>query len=490
MVSMNEANIGSQFIPATKPDGVTLTHWLYDEIRGAILSGKLKRGWALPATRHLAETTGVSRHIVVNVYEQLATEGYIGGEVGRGTFVRNEIHEDFLASAEQPEPVEAHEIWADGYTPPIRPFVIMQPAIDQFPLWAWKRAAARALRQYSRELLSGGQVAGLLRLRAAIADYLASSRGIRCSAHNVVIVSGVLPAVHLIARLLIQPGDPVWFEDPGYTGAMHALQSCGARIIAVPVDENGLNVEHGRKLCSIPKAIYVTPAHQFGLGTALSLERRLALLTLARQHRTVLIEDDYDSEFRFAGRPLPAMKGMTGADEVFLLGTFNKSLFPSLRLGYMVVPDPWMDRVLALRFRIDRYPASLPQEILASFIESGDFIRHLRRMRQVYGERREILVREVDRHLGEILDIPAIEAGLYTPAYLRNGFCSVTASALAAKRGINAWPIDRFVLKRRNLNALLLGFACFPEAEIRSGILSLAKALTSESLRKHAKQND
>ena len=355
----------------------------------------------------------------------------------------------------------------------------MQPAIDQFPLWAWKRAATRSLRRCSRESLSGGQVAGLLRLRTAIASYLASSRGVSCSAHNVVIVSGVLPAVHLIAGLLINPGDPVWFEDPGYTGAKYVFESFGARIVAVPVDQNGLNVERGHKLCQTPSAIYVTPAHQFGLGTALSLERRLALLSLARQRRTVLIEDDYDSEFRFAGRPLPAIKGMNGADEVFLLGTFNKLLFPALRLGYLVVPDSWMDRVLALRFRIDRYPATLPQEILASFIESGDFINHLRRMRQLYGERREILGREAARHLDAVLEIPAIDAGLYTPAYLLNGMSSTTASSLAATQGIDAWPIDRFTLKRRDLRALLLGFACFPETEIRRGVLSLARALKS-----------
>jgi len=476
---MDESNLGSRFIPAARPEGVTLTRWLCDEIRGAILSGKLKRGWALPATRQLAETAGVSRHIVVNVYEQLAAEGYLEGEIGRGTFVREEILEDFLVSAEPPEPAEAREIWADGYDPPIRPFRVMQPAIDQFPLRAWKCAATRSLRGYSRESLSGGQVAGLLRLRSAIAAYLTSSRGVSCSAHNVVVVSGVLPAVQLIARLLIKPGDPVWFEDPGYTGAMHEFESCGARIVAVPVDQAGLDVERGRKLCPAPRAVYLTPAHQFGLGTALSLERRLALLALARQRGTVLIEDDYDSEFRFAGRPLPAMKGMAGGDEVFLLGTFNKLLFPAMRLGYLVVPDSWMDRILALRFRMDRYPATLPQEILASFIESGDFIRHLRRMRQLYGDRREILARQTARHLDAILEIPAIDAGLYTPAYLRNEMSSTTASTLAAKHGVDAWPIDRFTLKRRDLRALLLGFACFPETEIRSGVLSLAKALRS-----------
>lgn len=177
------------------------------------------------------------------MYQQTAGDNNVRARAnGETACTLHEIVEDFLVSAELPEPVHEREIWADGYAPPIRPFVIMQPAIDQFPLWAWKRAAARSLRRYSRESLSGGQVAGLLRLRTAVAAYLASSRGVSCSAQNVVIVSGVLPAVHLIARLLIRPGDPVWFEDPGYTGAKHAFESCGARIIPVPVDQNGLNL--------------------------------------------------------------------------------------------------------------------------------------------------------------------------------------------------------------------------------------------------------
>lgn len=465
-------------MPSAKPEGVTLTRWLCDEIRNAILSGRLKRGWSLPATRQLAQDAGVSRHIVVNVYAQLAAEGYLEGEIGRGTFVRREILEDFLAPARpQPEPVEEQEIWADGYAPPIRPFTIVQPAVDEFPLWAWKRAAAQSLKHSTRESLTGGQVAGVLRLRSAIAAYLAASRGVSCSAQNIVIVSGALPAAHLLARLLIKPKDAVWFEDPGYGGAKRVFEACGARIVPVPVDADGLDVARGRRLSPTPRAVYLTPAHQFGLGAALSVERRFALLSLARQHGTVLIEDDYDSEFRFAGRPLPAMKSMAGAEGVFLLGTFNKLLFPALRLGYIVVPDAWMDRLLALRFQTDRYPAVLPQEILASFMESGHFMRHLRRMRQIYGERREALVREVDRHLGDVLEIPAIEAGLYTPAYLRNGMPAKTASTLASQAGVTAWPMDHFMFKRKDLNALLLGFASFREAEIRRGVLTLAKAL-------------
>lgn len=480
---MGGSNLGSQLLLAPKPEGVTLTRWLYDEIRGAVLSGKLRRGWVLPATRDLANLAGVSRHIVVNVYSQLSSEGYLKGETGRGTFVSDDVPDDFLVSAKEPKkssrPVDA---FPEGYQPPSLPFRLTQPSLDEFPLQAWTRIASKTLKSSSVESLSGGQRAGLSSLRSSVADYLGASRGVSCGADNIVIVSGTQQSLDLIARMVIAPGDPVWLEDPCYIGAKDAFQLAGARIVPVRVDADGLDPDLGRKLCARPKAVYVTPAHQFGLGTTLSLERRFALLALGRQG-TVIVEDDYDSEFRFVGRPLPAMKGMHGAETAFLLGTFNKALFPALRLGYMVVPDEWIDRVLALRYRTDRYPPTMSQEILARFIDGGHFTRHLRRMRQLYAERRHVLVREVSKRLSGVLELPAIEAGLNTPAYLVNGKDSSAASALAGKHGVEAWPIDRYVIRRRDLRALMLGFASFNEKQIQVGVSCLAKALTKNGSR-------
>jgi GntR family transcriptional regulator/MocR family aminotransferase len=318
----------------------------------------------------------------------------------------------------------------------------------------------------------------LRNLRSAIADYLGSSRGVACTPDNIVIVSGTQQSLDLVTRLVIRPGDAVWLEDPCYIGATDAFRMAGARIIAVPVDADGLNPDKGSRLCKNPRVVYLTPAHQFGLGTTLSLDRRFALLALCRQG-TVLIEDDYDSEFRFVGRPLPAMKGMPGAESVFLLGTFNKTLFPALRLGYMVVPDAWMEKLLALRYRIDRYPPTLSQQILTRFIDDGHYGRHLRRMRQLYGERRTILAQEVGRYLGGILQLPSIDAGLNTPAYLLGKTDSARASQLAAGQGVEAWPIDRYVIQRRDLRALMLGFASFDEHQIRNGARALARALAA-----------
>jgi GntR family transcriptional regulator/MocR family aminotransferase len=477
---MSESNAGSRLILGPRATGVTLTQWLYDEIRAAILSDKLRRGWTLPPTRDFAKTMGVSRHIVVNVYAQLTSEGYLQATVGRGTRVSQELPDDFqLPANKNIKPARHVDVRPEGHDSPSHPFRLTHPSLDDFPLEAWNRTAARILRRSSRESLEGGRWAGLMRLRTAVAAHLGTSRGVACSPDNVVIVSGVQQALDLLARIIIQPGDPVWLEDPCYIGAVDAFRLAGARIVAVPVDENGLDPEIGRQLCPAPKAIYVTPAHQFGLGTTLSLERRFELLALCRQERTVLIEDDYDSEFRFVGRPLPALRGLPGADSVFLLGTFNKTLFPALRLGFMLVPDRWVDTVLALRYKTDRYPPTLSQEILAEFIESGQFTRHMRRMRQIYGERRDILSAEVARYLVGILQLPAIEAGLNTPAYLLNSMDSKIASDRAAKQGVEAWPINRYTISRRDLRGLMLGFAAFNKRQIHAGVVALTRALTN-----------
>jgi GntR family transcriptional regulator/MocR family aminotransferase len=472
------SNLGSTLVLSPKPEGVTLTRWLYEELRGAILSGKLKRSWALPSTREFADKAGVSRHIIVNVYAQLVSEGYVHGTVGRGTFVRQNVPDDFDSPATKPQRIHhSAEPRPEGYEYPARPFCLTQPSLDEFPLTVWNRVANKAIKRSSWQSLQGGQWAGLRHLRTVIASYLAASRGVSSSPENIVIVSGVQQALDLLTRLVVRPGDPVWLEDPCYIGARDAFQLAGARIVAVPVDQDGLDPSIGQKLCRKPKAIYLTPAHQFGLGTTLSLDRRLAVLSLCQQEGAVLIEDDYDSEFRFVGRSMPAMKGMSGADSSFLLGTFNKILFPSLRLGYIVVPDRWVDPILKLRYRTDRYPPSLTQQILADFIDEGHFTRHLRRMRQIYGERRHTLAGFVEHYLAGSLQLPTIYAGLNTPAYLINKMSGITASRLARQHGIEAWPIDRYTLARQDLRALMLGFAAFPPKLIKEGVISLARAL-------------
>jgi GntR family transcriptional regulator / MocR family aminotransferase len=461
-----------------KPRGTTLTRWLYDELRTAILSGRLRRGSRIPASRDLAVTYALSRRIVVAVFEQLRDEGYVTSRVGVGTVVSEHVPDDYAApAAPRVSPTVLVDRTPTIYRRPPLPFRAFEPALEAFPMTVWATVASRVLRRLSARALAGGDLAGLKTLREAIAGYLGASRGVACAPDHIVIVSGAQQALDLLARLVLRPGDAVWMEDPGYDGAVQAFRNAAARVVPVRVDDRGLDPVRGERLCSKPSAVYLTPAHQFPLGTTLSLERRFHLLRWARANDVVVIEDDYDSEFRFSGRPVPAMKGLDDHDVVFLIGTFNKALFPSLRLGYVVVPDRWMDRLLALRHQMDRYPPGISQAVLARFIEEGHWGRHLRRMREIYGRRRLALVESVDRHLHGAIALPDIPAGLSTPAYLLNGMSSRHAAERASTKQLEVSPLDRFALQRRDLHGLLLGFAAFSESEIRAGVERLAAAL-------------
>jgi len=339
------------------------------------------------------------------------------------------------------------------------------------------RAAGRRLRKASTSLLSGEDPRGFAVLREAIATYLGSSRGVNCSPDQIVIVSGAQQGLDLIARLLVKPGEPVWMENPGYFGATAAFRNAGATIIPVPTDAEGLLVSKGIQLCNRAKAAYVTPAHQCPLGVTMSVERRLALLAWARRQGAFLIEDDYDSEYRFDGSPVPALQGLDDGESVVLLGSFNKVLFPSLRVGYLVVPTSLVDPLLALRFAVDLHPAGLDQAILSDFILEGHFARHIRRMRELYAKRLTALQEAAQKYLAGLLDISPIRAGLSTAGFLRNGMSSRQAEAAAAARGIEVRALDRFSLTRSASSGLMLGFAPFDEREIGRGVAALAEVL-------------
>ncbi len=456
--------------------GATLTGWLYDELRAAILDGRLPRGARLPATRDLALRHGVSRGVVVAAFEQLGDEGYLTSRVGAGTTVRSRVAEDDQPGA--PHAVRPPTVRAPRGARPFSPF---SPALAEFPMKAWARISARVLARITPRLLARGDPSGWPALREAVAAYLGASRGVACTPDHVVIVSGVQQALDLIARLVVQPGDPVWIEDPGYSGAVDAFRNAKARIVPVRVDDDGLDPANGRRRCARPVAVYLTPAHQFCLGVSLSPERRVDLVRWANTTGTVLIEDDYDSEFRYGGPPLPAMRGLAGAASGFLLGTFSKLLFPSLRLGYMVVPDAWIDRVLALRYQVDLYPPAISQAVVTEFLVEGHFARHLRRMRERYGARRAALHAEVARYLGGALRLPEIPAGLSTPAYLARGIASREVIERGQRHDLDLWALDRYALQRRDLRGLLLGFAAFTERQIRDAVVGLARVIEEVS---------
>jgi GntR family transcriptional regulator/MocR family aminotransferase len=360
---------------------------------------------------------------------------------------------------------------------PSRPFRVYEPAIAHFPVKVWTRLARRRLGTFSSWLRTEHDACGFAPLRETIADYLASSRGVRCAPDQIMIVSGIQQGLDLLARLLLRPGDPIWMEDPGYFGAIIAFRNAGARLIPVPVDEEGLSVSAGISLCPKAKAVYLTPAHQFPLGMTMSLDRRLALLDWAGRTGAVVIEDDYDSEYRFESRPVPALQGLDATRHVALVGTFNKVLYPWLRLGYVVLPESLVEPFLALRYATEFRCAGLDQAVLCDFMTGGHFGRHLRRMRELYASRLSALLEESRRYLGGLLDVSPVRAGLYSTGLLRNGMTSRQAETAAAAHGLETMGLDRLTLARPDPRGLVLGFAAFDEASIRRGVITMAKAL-------------
>jgi GntR family transcriptional regulator/MocR family aminotransferase len=465
----------------------TLTHWLYGELRSAILDGRLAPGARLPASRDFASQYELSRGTVVSVLERLQAEGYVSSRVGFGTWV-NRVEAPPPARQATATPAYIRGVISTYKRPKpwiglplvegVRPFRIGDPAINEFPSEIWGRVAAHRARHFRPWLKKEADPRGYRPLRHAIAEYLRTSRGVRCSAEQVVIVSGIQQALDLLARLLLKRGDAIWMEDPGYFGARIAFDNVGATLIAVPVNQEGLSVSAGIRICPDAKGAYVTPAHQFPSGVTMSLERRMALLRWASRAGAFVIEDDYDSEYRFEGPPVPALQSLDNHSSVIFIGSFSKTLFPALRVGYLVLPEPLTDFFLAFRYRTDFRNSSFDHAVLCDFIVDGHFARHLRRMRNLYAERLAILMEGATQHLSGLLEISNVRAGLYTIGYLRNEMTSRQAEKLAAAQGIEVLAVDRFTLRAPDPNALLLGFSGFDAAAIRLGLIRLAEALT------------
>src|SRR3984885_3479474 len=463
----------------------TLTNWLYGELRSAILEGRRAPGARLPASRDFASQYELSRGTVVSVLERLQAEGYITSRVGFGTWV-NRVEAPRPARQATTTPAYIRRVistykrpqpWVDlAFVEGSRPFRIGEPAIDEFPSEVWGRIAADRARHFTSWLKTEADPRGYRPLRDAIAEYLRTSRGVRCNAEQVVLVSGIQQALDLLARLLLKKSDPIWMEDPGYFGARMAFDNVGARIISVPVNEEGLSVSAGIKICPGARGAYVTPAHQFPLGVTMSLERRMALLSWASRAGAFVIEDDYDSEYRFEGPPLPALQSLDNHSSVIFIGSFSKTLFPALRVGYVVLPAPLIDFFLSFRYRTDFRNSSFDQAVLCDFIVDGHLARHLRRMRNLYAERLATLMEGAKQHLGGLLEISNVRAGLYTIGYRKNGMTSRPAEKLAAAQGIEALGVDRYTFKRTDPKGVVLGFAAYPEPAIRNALIQLAKA--------------
>ncbi len=481
-------------LPMRPPYGSeTLFAWLYRELRMAILTGRLKPGTLLPPTRTLATQWGIARGTVVRVFEQLLAESYLESRMGAGTRVNRKLPDEFFNASEMAarpaDPVVKGKLSKRGgqmskspfldsiETRNVRAFVANRPSVMHFPADLWSRLGARRMRLASREMLLSGDVLGYRPLREAIVAHLGSTRGVVCDADQVMVVSGTQQALDLVARLTLDPGDSVWMEDPGYPGATAIFRAAGVKLIPVPVDANGMKVADGLKRAPAAKLAYVTPANQFPLCVTLPLERRLKLLEWSRTTGAWIFEDDYDTEFRFDGRPLTAMQGLAPEGNVIFSGSFSKMLFPSLRMGYLVLPPHLIDPMRAARSLTDRYGPMVEQAVLCDFIVEGHFGRHLRRMRQVYGENLDLLMTESRREWGDRLVLQPTQAGLQTVGWLADGRDDVTTARAAQGCGVSVAPLSAWALRWKQRSALQIGFAAVSHDEIRRGVQALAAIL-------------
>ncbi|KAB7739540.1 aminotransferase class I/II-fold pyridoxal phosphate-dependent enzyme [Parvibaculum sedimenti] len=470
---------------------------LYDALRGAILEGRLTAGGRLPSSRRLAADLGVGRNTVLSAYEQLAAEGYLEGQIGAGTRIASSLPDNLLEvggsaarGPDQTAPANPNRLSRRGETvaairrPGIgyergqaRAFQHGLPAVDQFPAALWSRLLGRRTRDPRNGLFGYETGAGYAPLREAIAAHAGAARGVICTPDQVIVTTGAQAALDLASRMLIDPEDAVWIEEPGYLGARAALLGAGARLMPVPVDGEGLDVAAGIALEPAPRLIYVTPSHQYPLGVTLSLPRRLALLDFARRADAWVIEDDYDSEYRYAGRPLASLQGLDRATRVLYMGTFSKTLFPGLKVGYLIVPDALVDAFRAAIRLTGHVPAPIIQAALAEFIGEGHFGAHVRRMRTIYAARRAALIDAAERELVAFLELTPCDGGMQLVGCLRDGLDDRHASALAAAANIHVAPLAPYYLGKPSLSGLHMGFAGIPEAQIARSAKRLAVAL-------------
>ena len=474
-----------------QPQGATTYEWLYETLRAHILDGQLRPGTRLPSTRELAKRYGLARGTILNAFELLKSEGYLQGTIGSGTFVSEVLPDDLLTvkrdarTQHASRTVQRHlseygkrvEYESNFEAQPMRAFRANLPAIDLFPFKKWSALAGRRMRSPDASLLIGCDAIGYAPLRNAVAAYLNAWRGVKCTVDQVVIVSGVQEAIDVTCRVLLNAGDSAAVEDPGYPGVSNVLRACGVRVVPIPVDAEGLTVDD-TALQGV-RAVFVTPAHQAPLGVTMSLRRRLALLEWAQRNDALIFEDDYDSEYRYSSRPVPALQGLDRGGNVIFAGSFNKVLFPSLRLGYVVAPPDLVDRFVAVKSITSRHAQLVDQAVLCDFITDGDFARHIRRMREVYAERLSVLLKCSRERLAGVIEISDIEAGLQTMAWLPGGVDSAIVAKRAHERGIAVNSLRAFTRGPLARDGLQLGFAAVGTDEIRHGVESLAEVLDS-----------
>lgn len=478
---------------------------LYRRIREGVLEGAIPPGTRLPSARTLAREEGISRTTVEAAFRQLRAEGFVVRHVGSGTWISDEIRArprrpprspgegkrrargdgavsgPAAGSSAGPPGLSARgkrmsEIGADVPAAPDLLFAPCVPGFDALPLGAWSRVAARSIRGGTGALLVPPPAAGLPALRDAVAAYLHLDRGVRCSAERVVIVDSTQQAIDLAARLLLDPGDAVWLEDPGYVSARRAVVGSGARVVPVPVDGEGIDVAAGEARAPGARLACVTPSHQYPLGVTLSLARRLALLDWAERADGWILEDDYDSELRYHGRPLASVQSIDTSDRVIYVGTFNKILFPALRLAYLVLPPTLVEPFARAKQNTDGFTSPLLQSALAEFIAEGHFAVHLRKVRSLYEERRDRFIAAAVEHLPDEARIGPAEAGMHVALHLPSGADDEAVSERARRHGLSVPSLSSHAIDAQ-VSGLLVHYGNAPLDDIASGTRRLGDIL-------------
>ena len=465
---------------------------LYDWLRTAITEGRMRPGQRLPSTRSMAAELQISRISVFNAYEQLHSEGYLETFVGSGTCVARTIPDDAVGaspvhSRKGPRPATVESaprtlskralallsVTSEPWLHTLGAFRVSLPALDEFPVDVWSKLVSRHSRRLSRAIMAYGDARGYMPFREAIAEYLNTFRGARCDASQILVTTGSQQALQIAAQVLLNPGDEVLMEEPGYPGARLAFTSVGARLLPVPVDGEGMIVSEIPGRHRHARIAYVTPSHQYPLGRTMSAARRMSLLKWAVRSRSWIIEDDYDSEYRFGSRPIASLQGLDADGRVIYVGTFSKVLFPAIRLGYVIIPRDLIPAFSAVRDAADIFSSTFYQAVLTDFIREGHFGRHIRRMRMLYMERRRTLVDAIRNQMGDTLEVIGAEAGMHLVALLPQGIEDVSVSKHAAKIGVSAMPLSSCYLKPPSRGGLILGYGGANARQIHDGIQKL-----------------
>ena len=481
------------FINIRKSKGNTIHQQLYEQLKKAIYEGMLAPGERLPSSRELGKELKISRNAVLQVFEQLIMEGFFEGKTGSGTFVGKSVAEfsrsksktTNLGSGTDPKTRQFNHTglnnafrYTNNATEPMLPFQQSVPLMAEFPFATWARVSAAVHRKMHLLHLAYDDVQGYFPLRKAIADHLRISRSIKCDPGQILIVNGTRQALHLAAEMLINKGDQCWIEDPGYPGAVSAIERFGGQVCPIPVISGGPDIDFA--IAHYPKAklAYVTPSHQFPMGNTMALSERLKLLNWAREHQMWIIEDDYDSEFRYDSRPIPALQGMDKHGSVIYSGTFSKVLLPAIRLGYLVFPSEAMARQFANgKSIIDGQCNVVTQATVCDFITQGHFSRHIRRMKLLYKKNQDELVALIKRHLNDQLIPVPVEAGMHFVAWLSQDMDAEEIAGEALQKNLIVHPVSWFCISANHRNGLMLGFAGFSFKEMESAVLILKGVL-------------